>query len=147
MRCIKTIMSDNMTSILDVKADELIKKAAEELKNKIKQPDWSLYVKTGVSRERPPEQKNWWYIRAASILRRLYIDGPIGVSKLRSYYGGRHRRGHKPAHFAKGSGKIIRVILQDLEKIGFVQVAEKRKGRILTKEGKKFLVNIAKQIK
>jgi small subunit ribosomal protein S19e len=136
-----------MVSILDADADKLIKRIAEELKKKIKQPEWSLFVKTGVSRERPPEQKDWWYLRAASILRRIYLNEPVGVSKLRSYYGGRHRRGHKPAHFAKGSGKIIRAILQDLEKAGLVEKAEKRKGRVLKKEGKKFVAGVAKQIR
>ena len=93
-----------MVSILDKEADTLVKKTAEELQKKIKQPDWANIVKTGISRERPPEQKDWWYLRSASVLRRIYIDGPVGVSKLRSYYGGRQRRGHKPAHFKKGSG-------------------------------------------
>jgi len=135
-----------MVSIRDVESSKLIKKTAEELEKKIKEPDWAKFVKTGVSRERPPEQKNWWYLRSASILRRIYIDGPVGVSKLRSYYGGRQRRGCKPAHFKKGSGKILRVILQDLEKAGFVK-AEKRKGRIVTSEGQKFMASVSKQIK
>jgi len=134
--------------IQDAPAEEFIKKAADELKNKIKQPEWSLFVKTGVGRERPPEQNDWWYVRAASILRRIYLDGPVGVSRLRTYYGSRHRRGHKPAHFAKGSGKIIRTILQQLEEIGFIKKVEKpKKGRVITPEGQKFLDKIAKTFK
>jgi small subunit ribosomal protein S19e len=136
-----------MVSIADVDPEKLVAKTAEELKKKIKQPDWAVFVKTGVSKERPPEQAGWWYVRAASVMRRVYIDGPVGISKLRSYYGGLHRRGHKPAHFAKGSGKILRVILQDLEKAGLVQKTEKRKGRILTNEGRKFMMAVTKQIK
>lgn len=134
-----------MVSILDKEADKLVKKTAEELQKRIKQPEWAKFVKTGVSRERPPEQKNWWFLRSASVLRRIYIDGPVGVEKLRSYYGGRQRRGSRPAHFKKGSGKILRVILQDLEKAGLVK-AEKRKGRVVTNQGKKFMAGIAKQI-
>jgi len=136
-----------MASINDADSDKMIRLTADELKKKIKQPGWSLFVKTGVSRERPPEQKDWWFLRSASLLRRIYIDGPVGVSKLRSFYGGLHRRGHKPAKFAKAGGKVIRAILQDLEKTGLIQKAEKRKGRIITNEGKKFLMNVAKQIK
>jgi small subunit ribosomal protein S19e len=132
-----------MVSIVDCDASKHVKVTAEELKKHIKQPEWSLFIKTGISRERPPEQKDWWYLRAASVLRRIYTDGPVGVQKLRSYYGGRHRRGHKPAHFGQGGGKILRVILQDLEKSGLVR-AEKKKGRIATKEGEKFLMATAK---
>jgi len=136
-----------MVSARDVEAQKLVQKTAEQLKEKIKMPEWARYVKSGVSRERAPEQDDWWYLRSASILRKVYVDGPVGVSRLRSYYGGLHRRGHKPAHFAKGSGKILRVILQDLEKAGFVKQAEKRKGRIITAQGQKFLNGVAKQVK
>lgn len=136
-----------MVSIVDCNAEKHVKILASELQKHMKQPEWSIFVKTGVSRERPPEQKDWWYLRAASVLRRIYIDGPVGVQKLRSYYGGRHRRGHKPAHFAEGGGKVLRVILQDLEKAGFVKKAEKKKGRIITKEGEKFLMAATKTAK
>jgi len=133
-----------MTSILNVDADELVKKVAEELQSTLQMPDWALYVKTGVSRERTPEQSNWWYLRAASILRKVYKDGPVGTQRLRSYYGGLHRRGHKPAHFAKGSGKVVRTILQDLEKAGLIKKG--KKGRLITPAGMKMLNAAAKKL-
>src|SRR3989338_2102140 len=110
-----------MTSFRDKEAGVVIKNAAEELKKQMKMPDWALYVKTGVSRERPPEQEDWWFLRSASVLRRIALDGPVGTQRLRSYYGGRHRRGHKPAHFARGGGKVLRTILQDMEKLGLIE--------------------------
>ncbi|MBI2579085.1 MAG: 30S ribosomal protein S19e [Candidatus Aenigmarchaeota archaeon] len=136
-----------MVSARDAEPQRLIESTAEELKKTLKRPGWADYVKTGVSRERPPEDADWWYMRAASVLRKVYVDGPVGVSRLRSFYGGLHRRGHKPAHFAKGGGKVVRVILQDLEKAGFVKQAEKRKGRIITPAGQKFLNGVAKNTK
>ena len=132
-----------VVSARDVEAKKLIANLAEELKTKIKMPEWAVYVKTGTQSQRPPEQKDWWYIRAASILRKIYTDGPVGTSRLRSHYGGRKQRGHKPEHFRKGSGKIIRVILQDLEKINLI--SKDSKGRKVTKEGQKLLDNIAKK--
>jgi len=136
-----------MVSMRDKDAKLVIEKTAEALKDKIQQPEWSKFVKTGISRDRVPQQKDWWYLRSASLMRRIYIDGPVGVSRLRSVYGGKHRRGHKPAHFAKSGGKIIRTIFQDLEKIGYVEKVEKpKKGRVLSKEGMKFMNEIAKQI-
>jgi small subunit ribosomal protein S19e len=134
-----------MTSIRDVRQGKLVKQAAEELKKTLKQPEWSLHVKTGVSRERAPEQLDWWYLRSASVLRKICLDGPVGVQKLRSFYGGLHRRGHKPAHFARGSGKVLRVVMQDLEKAGYIK--KEKKGRAVTKEGIKLLNKAAKQAK
>ncbi len=136
-----------MVSALDNDPEKLIGGLANALKEKMKKPEWATYVKTGVGRERLPDDPDWWFARSASIMRRLYKDGPVGVSKLRSYYGNSHRRGHKPAHFAKGGGKVIRTILQDLTKANLVKVSEKPKGRILTPEGRKLMDAISKSIK
>lgn len=136
-----------MATVLDVPADVLIQKTAEELKKveQIQMPDWALFVKTGAHKERVPQQKDWWYIRAASILRRLYIDGPVGVARLRTYYGGRKNRGVKPEHHVDAGGKIIRTILQQLESAGLVEKADS-KGRRLTPKGQAFLDKIATEI-
>ncbi len=136
-----------MVSPRDSNQQKLVNSLAVKLEDKIKMPSWALYVKTGVSRERAPEQDNWWCLRAASVLRKIYIDGPIGVSRLSTYYGGRHRRGHKQVHFARGGGKVLRTILQDLEKNGFVKKNEKPKGRVITPVGIKLLASTAKSVK
>ena len=78
-----------MATIYEANTQELIKKAAEALKEKIKAPEWSKFVKTGVSRERPPVDGDWWYMRAASVLRKVYLRGPIGTNKLKVKYSGR----------------------------------------------------------
>ncbi|MBW2982029.1 30S ribosomal protein S19e [Candidatus Woesearchaeota archaeon] len=136
--------------IYDVYPNELIEKAAEELKkvDSVKAPAWSRFVKTGSHRERTPIEEDWWYKRAAAVLRTVAVLGPIGTEKLRTKYGGRKRRGHKPAHFRKSSGSIIRKVLQQLDKAGFTKFEEKgvHKGRIITKEGKLFLNKIADSI-
>jgi small subunit ribosomal protein S19e len=135
-----------MATVYDSNIQELIKKTADALKEKIKAPEWSIFVKTGVSRERPPVDKDWWYTRAASILRKVYLRGPIGTNKLRIKYGGRKNRGYKPEKTYVGSGKIIRTILQQLEQIEFIKKAEKEvhKGRVITPKGKSFLDKLAK---
>src|SRR3989344_3840651 len=135
-----------MATIYDANTQELIKKVAEALKEKIKAPEWSKYVKTGVSKERPPMEKDWWYMRAASVLRKIYLLGPIGTNKLRVKYSSRKNRGYAPEKTFRGSGKIIRTILQQLEGIGFIKKEEKdiRKGRMITPQGKSFLDKLAK---
>jgi len=139
-----------MGTIYDCDQSELVEKASQELKkvNAVKAPSWAAFVKTGMHKERPPVKDEWWHIRAASVLRQIYRKGPIGVSKLRTTYGGKKNRGYKTEHFYKGSGNIIRKILQQLEAAGFVKKEEKNihKGRVLTAQGKKFLDNIAAQI-
>ena len=139
-----------MATMYDAEPQELIIKAAEELKKipEIKAPAWAPFVKTGMHKERPPADSGWWYVRAASILRAVYRLGPVGVSKLRSKYGGKKNRGVKKEHFYKGSGNILRKSLQQLEKAGFVKFAEKgvHKGRVITPKGKSFLDKIAGQM-
>ncbi len=132
-------------SVYDVPADLLISRVAEKLKDAVSPPEWAKFVKTGVSRERAPEQSDWWYTRLASIFRRIYIDGPVGIERLKSYYGGRKRRGVRPAHFRKGSGAVIRNALQQLEQLGFVKRTSE--GRVLTPAGRAYLDKIALELK
>ncbi len=133
---------------LEVDSAALIQGLKEELKTvgDIAPPDWSRFAKTGAHKDRAPDQPDWWYIRAAAVLRRLYVDGPVGVSRLRTYYGGRQNRGQPPEHFRKAGGKIIRLILQQLEKAGFVTTVGKS-GRKLTAKGTKLLDDAADKIK
>jgi small subunit ribosomal protein S19e len=137
-----------MASVHDVNAQDLILKTAEKLEKmpELKPPEWAKFVKTGMHKERVPVQSNWWWIRAASMLRKIYLNQRMGVSKFRKIYGGRKNRGHKPEHKYKASGAIIRKILQQLEAAGFVKT-EKGKGRSITPQGQSFLDGIAKSMK
>ena len=130
-----------MVEIQEANTEKSIRKIAESLKPLIKAPEWSLFVKTGSGKERPPVELDWWHMRAASILRTVAIKGPIGVSKLRLKYGSSKNRGHKPNAFMKGSGKIIRVILQQLESAGLIKYNKEgiHKGRVATPKGLSFL--------
>jgi small subunit ribosomal protein S19e len=138
------------TTPYEIEVEKFIKVLAEKLKTmpEFKMPEWATFVKTGQSRERPPEKSDWWYIRAASILRKMYMKGLVGVGKLRNFYGSRKDRGAKPEKFKKASGKIIRIILQQATKAQFIEhVKEKKAGRRLTKKGKEFLDQIASEVK
>lgn len=105
-------------------------------------PEWSYFVKTAVSRERPTSEPDFWHKRAASILRQIYIKRIVGVNKLKTRYGGKQNRGGRPPKFKKGSGKIIRVILQQSEKAGLLEKSQGKPGRKLTEKGKKLLEEI-----
>lgn len=139
-----------MTTIYDVNTNELILIAAKKLKQDklVAPPTWATFVKTGVHKERPPVDSDWWYIRSAAVLRTVYRQGPVGVSKLRTKFGGRQNTGYKPEHHYKGSGNIARKVLQQLEKSGLVKNEQKgqHKGRVITPKGKSFLDKIATEM-
>lgn len=135
-----------MPSPKEVSAERLIAAVAAELKKveTMKPHAASGFSKSGVCSERPPEQADFWYIRSAAILRKIYLSGPVGTQRLRTVFGGRHRRGHKPAHHAKAGGKFIRLMLQQLEGAGLIAKVEKpKKGRVLTSKGQKMLDKLA----
>ncbi len=108
-------------------------------------PEWSQFIKTGSHVERPPENEDWWYVRAASVLRQVYMRGPIGVGKLRGWYGGRRNRGARPERHCPAGGKIIRVCLQQLEAAGLI--AKDKVGRKITSKGQALIDKTAAAVK
>jgi len=134
--------------IYKVDQQKLIIAVSAELKNRIEMPDWAQFVKTGAHKETMPRNPDWWYIRAASILRMCYKEGPVGVSKLRIRYGGRKNRGVRPDKFARAGGKVIRAILQQLEASELVKqhTVGVHKGRIATPAGISLLTKAAKTV-
>ncbi|HKZ49907.1 MAG TPA: 30S ribosomal protein S19e [Candidatus Nanoarchaeia archaeon] len=138
-----------MASPFDVSPIELAKEVAQELKAKIQAPEWAKFVKTGVNKERPPAERDWWHIRAASVLRTIYKSGPVGVSKLRTRYGGAKSRGVRPNKFMKASGSVLRKIIQQLESAGLVAYKKDtvHKGRIITPAGLALLTKAADKIR
>jgi len=136
-----------MTTVFDIPASTLINKVAEELHgvSEIKAPEWAEFVKTGVHKQLPPENPDWWYVRAAAVLRRIYVDGPLGVERMRTVYGGMQDNGSKPSHFRKGSGSIARKVMQQLEAAGYIEKVPA--GRIISAKGRKFLDGVAHSVK
>ncbi|WP_321420732.1 30S ribosomal protein S19e [uncultured Methanomethylovorans sp.] len=136
-----------MTTLYDVPASDLISKVAEKLKENehVKPPEWAAYVKTGAHKELAPTNSDWWYIRCAAVLRTIYTDGPIGVGRLRSVYGGKKDMGSQPHRKAKGSGSIAREASQQLEAAGFVRSL--KSGRVVSPAGQSMLDNTAYEVK
>jgi small subunit ribosomal protein S19e len=117
--------------VKDVPAEDFIKAYAAHLKanDKIQLPAWVDVVKTGTRKELPPYDPDWYYVRSASILRKVYIRQNCGVGLMRTQYGGcTKRRGVKPERFSKSSGGLIRHILKQLEEIGLVEKSTDAKG-------------------
>ena len=138
-------------SVYEMNSQEYNLKLASALKSipEFKEPEWAKFVKSSPSKERPIEDADFWYKRAASILRQIYKKRVVGVNRLRTKYGSKKNRGMKPERFVRAGGKIIRTILQQADKAGFTEMIketkgtkEKRPGRKMTEMGKKFLEEI-----
>ena len=136
-----------MTTVFDVPPEALIPKVAERLKQvaEIQPPEWAAFVKTGPHREKPPERPDWWHLRMAAILRKVYMMGPVGTSRLSARFGGPRDKRSTPNKAVKGSGSISRKGLQQLEKAGLI-LNIKGKGRQVSPKGRKFLDNAAHEV-
>lgn len=140
-----------MTKVYEMNAQEYNLKLAEALKQipEFKAPEWVGLVKSGPAKERPIDDADFWYKRAASILRQIYKKNIVGVNRLRTKYGSKKDRGFRPEEFRKAGGKIIRTILQQSDAAGFTEIAKaikgvrgKKPGRQLTQKGKEFLESV-----
>ncbi len=150
-----------MTTFYDVPADLLNPALADKLSDMdgISRPEWAAYVKTGIHRERPPSQSNWWELRCAAILRKVGREGPIGVNSLAQAYGGKKDNGAHPHTPAMGSRHIIRTALQQMTEAGLIEMKSSKTvqsvsgdqklypGRVLTPAGHKVLDEVAHSIR
>jgi small subunit ribosomal protein S19e len=138
-----------MTTLYDVPAEDLIEAVAEKIEGDLEEPEWLEFTKTGTGRELPPEQDDFWSRRAASLLRKVADDGPVGVERLRGAYGsatnGSTRYRVRPTHKREGSGNIIRTALQQLEDAGYIDTSEKR-GRTVSGDGRALLDETASEV-
>lgn len=124
----------------DLPASVLLPRLAGELRTRqaVAPPSWATFVKTGVHKQRAPTQTDWWYLRSASVLRKIYLRGHVGVARLSADYGGKRDRGSAPYHARTGSRAVLREIVQQLERSGLVQ-PYKSMGRRVSPEGQKLL--------
>ena len=143
-----------MTTYYDVPADLLIPGLAERLRSydMVSAPEWASQVKTGTHRERPPVQEDWWYTRAASILRKVAIKGPIGTNRISQEFGGPKDRGVKKNKAVAGSRNVARKILQQLSDSGLLveslnTAGNVNRGKILSSEGQALLDEVSHSVR
>jgi len=137
----------NLPTPHNIPAPTFIKHLAKHIKDNIDQvqpPTWATIAKTSSHTQRQPQDPDWWFTRTASILRKIYLHGPIGTQTLRANYGGRKGNKVSREHAKKGGGSNIREIMQQLEAAGLIETI-KNKGRTLTKEGRRTLDKLAAQ--
>lgn len=136
-----------MVKVNDVPAAKLIEELAEHLKRvpEIEPPSWASFAKTGSHADRPPQRKDWWYVRAASLMRKVYLKGPLGIEKLEIAYGGSKQLGYFPKHHRDAGSSTIRNIFKGLERAELVG-KQGTSGRVLTPKGVALLDKISKDV-
>ncbi|KAJ4819333.1 40S ribosomal protein S19 [Rhynchospora pubera] len=134
-------------TVKDVSPHEFVKAYAAHLKRsgKMELPHWTDIVKTARFKELAPYDPDWYYIRAASMARKIYLRHGIGVGGFQKIYGGRRRNGSCPPHFCKSSGAVARHILQQLQKMDIIDIDPKG-GRLLTSQGRRDLDQVAGRV-
>ncbi|KAK2949024.1 putative 40S ribosomal protein S19 [Blattamonas nauphoetae] len=136
-------------TVKDIPADVFITTLAGHFKKSdhIVMPAWGDYCKTACYKQLAPANPDWYFIRAASIARKIYIRDGTGIGSLKEVYGTSVDNGVMPRHFREASGKIIRTIVHQLEKAKLVEpVPGRNGGRRVTKQGRGDLDRIASQI-
>lgn len=136
-----------MTDIRIFEPNAYNKALATALKEEqlVEKPEWVDFVKTGGNKKRPTTDLDFWYTRAAAVLRQIYVRKIVGVERLRVRFGGRKDRGMQPPEFRPAAGKIIRTILQQLDASGLTEKSQGKKlGRQLTAKGKEFMESVMK---
>ena len=83
-------------------------------------------------------------MRSASIARRIYLNGGIGVGALAHWYGDAKSTKSRPEHFKPAARGLIRHILKNLQESGLVEEVPDKGGRRVTAEGQKELDTIAR---
>lgn len=142
-----------MTKVEKVCPTKFIEKLSVSLKEEknIQAPPETEYIKTGHGKELAPTNPNWYYVRVASVLRKLYMEQLTNPEKatygfgtlwFARVYGGAKNNGHKPSHTVTGSKSLVRRILQTLEAAKLVSQVPKG-GRKLTSMGMTYLEEIA----
>ncbi|KAL2552217.1 40S ribosomal protein S19-1 [Forsythia ovata] len=122
-----------------------LKKAKSACLSPMELPEWTDIVKTGVLKELAPYDPDWYYIRAASMARKIYLRGGLGVGGFQRIYGGSKRNGSRPPHFCKSSGSVARHVLQQLQNMNIIDM-DPRGGRRITSTGQRDLDQVAGRI-
>ncbi|KAF0852993.1 40S small subunit ribosomal protein eS19 (rpS19) [Andalucia godoyi] len=134
-------------TVKDVDAQKFIAAYAAHLKKsgKLEVPKWADLVKTATQKQHGPYDADWFFVRCASIARRIYLQPGLGIKSLNAKYGGAEKIGFHPNRFHAASGSVNRAAIHALEKL---KVIEKHgvAGRKVSRDGQKDVDRIAVQI-
>ena len=134
-------------SIRDAPSWRWIKAVAKHFKNegKLFVPNCTELIKSSFGRDRAPQNPDWYYIRTAAVLRRVYLRPGSGAGGLSKKYGIKQNRGSQPELATKGCRGLLRSCLQGLERMKLLEKG-KNQGRVMTSSGRKLCDTIAHSV-
>jgi small subunit ribosomal protein S19e len=134
----KNILGNSTIDCLkcDLNAVVLGKALAKKLNSQLSFNFNPCMFKSGACSERLPTEPNWFMIRAVSLLKVLWSN-PIGIKKLQKRYGKMRSRGSAPSKKYSASGFLLRHLIQELERVGYL--GNTFKGRYTTQKAKDML--------
>lgn len=92
------------------------------------------------------------FLILAAVARQIYIarSTNVGIGSLKSHFGKKKRRGAHPPKFTKAAGKVLREVVTQLKKNGYVENYANQEGHtfglLLTKQGRAELDKVASRI-
>jgi ribosomal protein S19E (S16A) len=92
------------------------------------------------------------FLKAAAIARIVYLSqkNSVGIGSLKSFFGKKERRGVHPPKFMKAGGKVLREVVSQLKKNGYIENYANQEGNtfglVLTKQGRAELDKIATRV-
>ena len=134
-------------TVRDVNTYKWVKAMANNFKKegKIFVPSCIEFMKTGSGKERAPQNPDWYYLRCAAVLRKVYLRPGVGMGALASYFGNNKNNGSMPEHHRIGYKGLIHWAFRSLEGLGLVSKG-KEQGRVITKDGRKRSDTIAYKV-
>jgi small subunit ribosomal protein S19e len=134
-------------TVKDVNQQEVVRALAASFKKsrKLIVSKWVNTVKLTKHKELAPYDEKWFYTRAASTARHLYLRGCAGVGSMTKIYRGPQRNRNRPRLFSRGSKSVARRVLQALEGLK-MEDQDQDGGHNLTPQGQRDLDKIAGQV-
>ena len=138
-------------TVLDAPANKFINQLAAFFKEKniIKVPKYAPLVKCSRANDCEPIDPDYIFYKAAAICRKLYLTKSknLGVGSLRVMFSKKERRGCQPPRTFRAGGKLIRDLVGQLKKGGYIANYDGKEddndGLYLTKKGKSELDKVA----
>jgi len=132
--------------VKDVDAFKWIKGFAAHLKTQgqLEVPEFVDYTKTSSAKTLAPQDPDWYYVRSAAVLRRVYLRPFTGIGGLSKVFGSAYGKS-RPMHFRTAAKGVLRHVLQSLEKLGLLTKSDDG-GRVITKAARRDCDRVAMKV-
>lgn len=112
--------------------------------NKMVLPEHHDIMKTGEGKELAPCDDDWYYLRAAAIVRQIARFGTVTSECMAWRYGSRKNRGVRPSKYVPAYREIGDSVLDNLRNMGWINASA---DDMLTEQGKTVVREIIEKVR